>query len=182
MKELALHIQDIAENSTRAGASLLEISILESSVNDTVTVLIEDNGCGMDDETMKKALDPFYTTKTVRRVGIGLSLFKQAAIQAAGSFEIDSKPGQGTSVRAIFQRSHVDRQPVGDMAGALVTLIMSNETMDIVYRHHIDDDKFVFDTRVIRMTLEDVSICEPAVLQFIRELVCDRQNLDDEIE
>lgn len=180
MKELALHIQDIAENSIRAGASLLEIVIRENTEQNRLTIVIQDNGCGMDENTIQKALDPFFTTKTVRRVGMGLSLFKQAAEQAGGRFTIESAPGKGTRVEAEFVLDHVDRQPVGDMAGAIVTLLMTDETIDILYQHEIDDDDFTLDTRVIRETLEDVSVCEPPVLQFVRDLINDRENLSED--
>jgi len=178
MRELALHIQDIAENSIRAGATLLEIGIIEDKIKDQLIVTIDDNGCGMDAETLKNALDPFYTTKTVRRVGMGLSLFKQAAQRADGDFVIESIPGKGTKVRTMFRLSHVDRQPLGDMAATIVSLLMSNPDIEIVYSHRKNDDDYLFDTKLIRDTLEGVSICEPAVLQFIRDLISERQNLE----
>jgi len=178
VKEIALHIQDIAENSIRAGATQLRIHIVEDTERDVLSVHIADNGCGMDEMMLKKALDPFFTTKNVRRVGMGLSLFRQAALRADGSFSIESAPGKGTSLTAEFRHSHFDRQPLGDMAGAIVVLLMSDPELDIDYRHRIDEDEFVFDTKVIRSTLEDVTISEPAVLQFIRELISDRQNLE----
>lgn len=180
MKELALHIQDIAENSIRAGASLIEILIRENTELNRLTIVLQDNGCGMDEETLQKAVNPFYTTKTVRRVGMGLSMFKQAAEQAGGRFMIQSAPDKGTRVEAEFVLDNVDRQPLGDMAGAIVTLLMTDENIDILYRHTINDDDFTLDTRVIRKTLEDVSVCEPQVLQFIRGLVIDRESLSEE--
>jgi anti-sigma regulatory factor (Ser/Thr protein kinase) len=180
MKELALHIQDIAENSIRAGASLLEIVIQENTEQNLLTIVLQDNGCGMDEHTVQKALDPFYTTKTVRRVGMGLSLFKQAAEQTGGRFMIESSPGKGTKVEAEFVLDHMDRQPLGDMAGVIVTLLITEENMDILYQHGINDDVFTLDTRVIRETLEDVSICEPPVLQFVRDLINDRKNIIEE--
>lgn len=180
MKELALHIQDIAENSIRAGASLIEIHIRENPELNRMTITLQDNGCGMDEETVQKAVNPFYTTKTVRRVGMGLSMFKQAAEQAGGRFMIESSPGKGTRVEAEFVLNHVDRQPLGDMAGAVVALLMTDENIDILYRHSMNGDDFILDTRVIRETLEDVSVCEPQVLQFIRGLIIDRENLSED--
>lgn len=178
MKEIALHIQDIAENSVRAGATCVKIGIVEDTRHDILTVHIEDDGCGMDEQTLERALNPFFTTKTVRRVGMGLSMFRQAAMLADGDFSIRSAPGEGTSLTAKFKHSHVDRQPVGDMAATIVALLMSNPELDIVYTHRVDDDEFIFDTTLIRSTLEEVTICDPAVLQFIRELISDRQNLE----
>ena len=178
MKELALHIQDIAENSVRAGATLIKIDVIEDKQQDMLTVTILDDGCGMDDETLRKALDPFYTTKTVRRVGMGLSLFKQAACQTEGQFLIESSPGKGTSLEVVFKLSHVDRQPLGDMASTIIALLMGNSDIEIIYRHIKNNDEFLFDTKLIRSTLEGVSICEPAVLQFVRDLISERQNLE----
>lgn len=178
MKEIALHIQDIAENSVRANASLIEITIDENRETDLFSVLIRDNGAGMDRDTMQRALDPFYTTKTVRKVGMGLSLFKQAAEQADGSFKLESEPGVGTTVTVTFKHSHFDRQPLGDMSSTIIAVLMGNPEIDIMYRHNIDNDEFLLDTQLIRETLEDISICEPSVLQFVRDLVLERQNLE----
>ncbi len=177
MKELSLHIQDIAENSIRAGAECIEITILEMPERDRMEITITDDGEGMGTEMIKQVLDPFFTTKTVRRVGMGLSIFKQAAEQAGGDFEILSTPGKGTRVTASFQMTHIDRQPLGDLAATIVSLLLSNQEIDIVFRHDISEDLFIFDTRVIKCTLDGVSISEPEVLHFIRQVIQERQNL-----
>ncbi len=124
MIELALHILDIAENSTRAHASFIEITIVEDLTADVFSFEIRDNGSGMDQETLRKAMDPFYTTKKVRKIGLGLPMLAQAAERAGGRFEIESAPGVGTRVYARFRHSHIDRQPLGDIPGVITALIL----------------------------------------------------------
>src|SRR5512142_3272074 len=116
MEDLSLHILDIAENAINAGATAITIDIEENSAEDTLTIEITDNGCGMDADTLKHALDPFYTTRTTRRVGLGLPMLQEAATAANGFVDLRSVPGFGTAVRATFQSSHIDRKPLGDIA------------------------------------------------------------------
>jgi anti-sigma regulatory factor (Ser/Thr protein kinase) len=177
MKELALHILDIAENSLRAGASLVEISIVEDSVSDRLTVSIVDDGHGMDAETISRALDPFFTTKNVRKVGIGLSLFREAARRAGGDLHIHSEHGKGTSVTAEFVRSHIDRQPLGDMSSTVTAMLLQNPAFEMVFCHVIDGNEFRFDTRELRAVLDDVPLTDPEVLQFIIGLIRERRQL-----
>ncbi|MBN1354899.1 ATP-binding protein [bacterium] len=178
MKELSLHILDIIENSTRAGAKNVEIVIEESRKEDYLVIEIIDDGCGMDDQTLTKVLNPFFTTKDVRRVGIGLSMFRQAALRAGGDLTVRSAPSKGTHVTARFKYAHIDRQPMGDMASTITTVLISNPDLEIVYRHAVDGDQFVFDTRVVRSVLGDVTISSPDVARFICDIIRARQNLD----
>ncbi len=179
MKELSLHILDIVENSIRAEATMIEISVMESRSSDELRITITDNGKGMDAETVKRALDPFFSTKTVRRIGIGLPLFRQAAENAGGSMTVISEPGKGTEVSATFQLSHIDRQPLGDMGSTIAAILMENPSADIVYQHTIDGDTYIFDTRPLRATLQDVPLSEPEVIRFITEMIRERQTLDE---
>jgi len=172
-----LHILDIAENSLRAGATLIEIGIMEDRAADRLTITIADDGCGMDQETQAKALDPFFTTKTVRKVGMGLSLFRQAARRAGGELHVRSAQGEGTTVTAEFVRSHIDRQPLGDMASTISAVVLQNLSVDVVFSHTIDEGKFRFDTREIRMVLDDVPLSDPEVLRFIADLIRERRQL-----
>lgn len=169
MLELSLHILDIVENSTRAGAGLVRISIDEDLAADRFWIEITDNGPGMDEETRKKAVDPFYTTRTVRRVGLGLPLFRQAAQAANGSFSIRCGAGGGTTVSAEFQWSHIDRQPLGDMASTLGTLIAGNPGIDFVYTHRKNGATYTIDTRDLRKEIGDVPLDHPEVLRIIGE-------------
>jgi K+-sensing histidine kinase KdpD len=169
MLELALHVLDIAENSSRAQASLIEITIVEDLVRDIFSLEIKDNGQGMDAQTMEKALDPFYTTKKVRRIGLGLPMLKQAANTAQGRFSLQSQVGKGTVVHAEFKHSHIDRQPLGDIAGVITMLILGNPDIDIIYTHRKDGNTYILDTRELREGLGDVPLNNMEVLNLIRD-------------
>jgi anti-sigma regulatory factor (Ser/Thr protein kinase) len=146
MEELSLHILDIAENSIAAGAGRVEIRVREDRQADRLWIEIADDGRGMSETARKTATDPFYTTRTTRRVGLGLALLEQAAQAACGELQLESRPGAGTRVTAVFQRSHVDRQPLGDMAGTLLTLVVGNPQVEFVYSHEVDGSEVTFDT------------------------------------
>ena len=169
MIELALHILDIAENSTRAQADLVEIPIVEDLKEDILVMEIRDNGCGMDEDTLKRVMDPFYTTKKVRRVGLGLPMLAQAARSTGGSFEIESQIGKGTRVSARFRHSHIDRQPLGDVPGAVSALILGNPDVDFLYTHQKHGKIYVLDTREIRRELDGVPLNHFEVISAIRE-------------
>lgn len=168
MLELSMHILDIAENSIRAAATLVEIIISEDTVGDTITIEIIDDGKGMNPDSADKALDPFFTTKSVRRVGLGLPLFAQAAETAGGSLTVTTKEGKGTQVLARFGRSHIDRQPLGSMEDTMTALIAGNADRDFLYRHRKDGREFVLDTRDMRKELDGVPLNNARVLQFIK--------------
>jgi anti-sigma regulatory factor (Ser/Thr protein kinase) len=168
MLELAAHILDIAENSVRAGAKLIKIDIEEDTAKDFLSIKIIDDGQGMQKEEIKKVLDPFYTTKTVRRVGLGLPLLADAAQRSGGSLQIKSEKDKGTTVKATFGLSHVDRQPMGDIIGTLIVLIAGNSAVDFLYRHKHNNKQFKMDTREIRKEISDVPINHPEILKYIR--------------
>ena len=146
MEDLSLHILDVVENSIEANASKIEIKIIEKEKKDLLVVEIKDNGRGMNKETINKVLDPFYTTRTTRRVGMGLSLLAQASKESNGSFEINSEIGIGTNVKATFQYSHIDRKPIGDMKNTLITLMISHPEINFVYEHQDDEENFTLDS------------------------------------
>lgn len=135
MEDLSLHILDVVENAIAAKASQIEVSIIEEIEKDRLTIEIKDDGIGMDEEVRQKATDPFFTTRTSRRVGLGLSFLAQATEEAGGTLEIISKPGDGTTVRAIFQYGHIDRKPLGNMMETILTIIVGNPEVDFHYRH-----------------------------------------------
>jgi hypothetical protein len=169
MIELSLHILDISENAVRAEAETVAITLVEDSENDCLTVEIRDNGNGMDEAELARVLDPFYTTKKVRRIGLGLPMLAQAAESAGGHFEIKSKPSEGTVVRVAFQLSHLDRQPLGDLPGALTTLIVGNPDLHLVYRHCRGEQEYILDTDFIKRELDGLPINHIEVLKFIRQ-------------
>jgi K+-sensing histidine kinase KdpD len=149
MEDLSLHILDVVENSIEADASKIEIKIMEKKNKDLLTVEIKDNGRGMNKETVNKVLDPFYTTRTTRRVGMGLSLLAQATRDSNGDFEINSKVGRGTEVKATFQYSHIDRKPIGDMKNTLITLMVSYPEINFIYEHQDEGGNYILDSKEI---------------------------------
>ncbi len=162
---------DLVQNSIKAGASCVKIGITESEASDKLTISIEDDGCGMDEEFLMRVTDPFTTTRTTRPVGMGIPLFKMAAEMAGGSFSISSKKGEGTCLRADFQLSHIDRPPLGDMAGTIAAIIQSTPEMKLVYELKTDEGDFTFKTEELKDVLGDVSLSEPEVVEWIREYV-----------
>ena len=135
MEDLSLHVLDIAENGIRASAKRIEITIAEDEENDLLTIEIKDDGQGMDEETAKRALDPFFTTRTTRRIGLGLSLFAQSARESGGDIELNSLSGKGTKVKATFQYRHPDRKPLGDMNETMLTLITGSPDIHFICEH-----------------------------------------------
>jgi K+-sensing histidine kinase KdpD len=150
MEDLSLHILDVVENSIEAAASKIEIRITEVKSRDLLVIEIKDNGRGMSEETLSKVLDPFYTTRTTRRVGMGLSLLSQAAKESNGSFEISSVIGEGTEVKASFQYSHIDRKPMGDIKSTLISLMISYPEINIIFVHQDDDGTDTLDSNQLQ--------------------------------
>lgn len=177
MTELALHILDIAQNSIVAKASIIEIIINEDIENDLLTIKIVDNGNGMSEDKVKIATDPYFTSRTTRKVGMGLPLFKQATEDCNGTFILSSKIGTGTKVMATMQYSHIDRQPLGDLAGTIALLASSNPGIDFIYKHITNFGTYSFNTKEVKRELQDISITNPKVVKFIREMI--QENLEE---
>jgi anti-sigma regulatory factor (Ser/Thr protein kinase) len=171
LRELALHILDIAENSISAGADQIKISVNENYQDDLLSITIEDNGNGMDAETLHRITDPFITSRTTRQVGLGIPFFKAAAEACEGTFKIESEEGIGTTVEAVFKHNHIDRMPLGDITGTLQTLIIGTPEVNWVFEYSVDQNHFAFDDQPIKETLDGVSLSEPAVMKFIREII-----------
>lgn len=168
MEDLSLHILDIAENSVAAKADEIEIKIVEDEKKDLLALEIIDNGLGMDKQTIKRVLDPFFTTKSTRRFGLGLPLLSEAARAANGNLSIRSKKGKGTKIKAKFQYSHIDRKPLGDLGQTIITLVMGNPEIDIIYIHRKNSRKYYFDTRKIKNKLMDTPINSPEGMRILR--------------
>ena len=172
MKEISLNILDIAENSVKAKASLTEILISEEG--DRLTLTIKDDGCGMDEQTVRSVIDPFYTTRKTRSVGLGIPLLKLACEQTGGSLSIESSVNEsdhGTTVRAIFFKNHIDFIPLGDVTSSIVTLIQGHPDTDFLFRHTTDGGEVSLDTREIRAVLEDVPLDTYEVICWIRSSI-----------
>lgn len=169
MRELSLNVMDIAQNSISAGASLITIRVEEDRPADTLSISVEDNGKGMSPETVQKVIDPFYTTRTTRKVGLGLPLFREAAETAGGKMTIRSKEGVGTTVEASFELGNIDLPPLGDVPGSIVNLVQCNPELDFIFRVESDGETFCMDTREIREILQGVPLSSPEVALFLRE-------------
>jgi sensor histidine kinase regulating citrate/malate metabolism len=176
MEDMSLHILDIAENSINAGATSIEITIDENIKKDMLKLEIADNGSGMDAKSVENAVDPFYTTRTTRRVGLGLPFLDEAARAANGRLEIDSQVGVGTKVIATFQLSHIDRKPIGNMADTITTLIAGWPEVDITYRHRRDGHIASLSTKEIRRRVGEVSLNSGEVLSFVRQYLEQEEN------
>lgn len=146
LEDLAAHVLDIAENSVRAGATKVDVEVTENEYGDKMTFSVEDNGKGMSADFIAKVTDPFTTTRTTRRVGMGLPFLKQSAELCGGGLEIKSKVGKGTKTTASFALSSVDRPPMGDMPGTVMTLIMGSPKIHWIYKHKTNSGEFVIDT------------------------------------
>ena len=190
MKELSLNILDIAQNSIKANASLLEILLEET--NETLRITITDNGCGMTPEILARVTDPFCTTRTTRKVGMGLPLFKMEAEQTGGNLEISSKSiadypdSHGTKVSALFYKNHIDFTPLGDVISTVITIIQGScDKTELVYRHTFPETGLDvnLDTRILKETLgNEVPLSEPEVLQWITEFLKENYNTNHESE
>ena len=167
MRELSLNVLDIVQNSITAGASLITVQVEEDPSTDRLLIAIEDNGKGMTAEQVARVMDPFYTTRTTRKIGMGIPLFRMAAQMAGGDLSIESTPGIGTTVTTHYTLSHIDRMPLGDMVDTMVTLIRLNPDLDFVYRHRVADITFEMDTRSLREVLGDVPLNLPDVMDWI---------------
>ena len=178
MTELSLNILDIAQNSISAGASFVEITIKEDDKNDGLSISVKDNGKGMSEEFLKIVENPFVTTRETRKVGLGISFFKQAAEMTGGSLKIYSKLGVGTTIAAFFKKSHIDRQPLGDVSGTMTALCTLNPDIDFTLNYIVNENDFKFDTKEVREQLgEDVPLSNPSVAEFLNEYI--KENIDN---
>lgn len=166
MRELSLHLLDLAENAVTAGARRVAITVEESAAADRLTLRVADDGPGLPEEKLRRLEDPFVTTRTTRRVGLGLSLLAAAARRAGGGITVRSAPGAGTEVTAVFRLGHIDRAPLGDVAATIVALIAGYPAVDFVYRHRIEEREIALDTRELR-TSEGLDPADPALAEGI---------------
>ena len=171
MEDISLHILDIAENSINADATFIQINIIEKTDEDLFSVEIRDNGKGIPEDLIKKVGDPFYTTRTTRKVGLGLSLFAQAARDTGGNLEIQSVDGKGTNVTAVFRPSHIDMKPLGKISDTLMALIAGWSDIDFSFSYEKNGVYFSFDTRSLRSDLEGAPLNTPSVLVLIRDYI-----------
>ena len=176
MNELALHILDIAQNSIRANAALIEIAITEKPDNDLLQIEVKDDGKGMSPQQVEQAGDPFFTSRTKRKVGLGLPLLKHNAEQTEGNFQLQSEGNKGTQLLVNFGFHHIDRPVMGDIAGTLLILAANEKETEIRYVHETPKGQFEFDTREVKKELDGISLSTPAIRKFLNEMI--RENLE----
>ena len=170
MRDLSLHILDLVQNSVKAGASLVEVRIRDSAKDDVIAIEISDDGCGMDESLLRSVTSPFTTTRTTRKVGLGIPMFMANAEGSGGSFSIQSRVGEGTRVRGTFGRSHIDRPPMGDIQGTMLTLVLGTPKYpDYRMDYETDDTSFTFDTREMRRALDGLPLDLPEVVSWMRD-------------
>ena len=168
MNELSLHILDICQNSIKANSTLIEIIITEDTYHNLFEIIIKDNGCGMSDKTLSEVADPFFTTRTTRKIGLGVSLFKMAAEMTEGTFDIQSKVDIGTTVKAVFNHNHIDRAPLGLIEETICILVLNEANIDIYYKHSFNNQTFIFDTREVKKVLDGISFTNFDVIMWIK--------------
>lgn len=176
MKEIALHLLDIVQNSVKAKAAHVDIRFSLDG-NGKLTMTVQDDGCGMSPEFVERVRSPFVTTRTTRKVGLGIPLLMQNAMQSGGHVDIDSKLGEGTTITAVFLTDSIDCLPLGDLASTMATIIMgSPDAPEFSLRCDSPSGEMDFTTEQIRAVMDGVSLAEPAVVQWIQE------SLQEEIE
>lgn len=175
MQEISLNILDVVQNSITAKATLITIWVNQNINTGSLEITIKDNGLGMSTEQLHAVEDPFYTTRTTRKVGLGIPFFKMAATITGGEFHIQSKPMVGTSLYASFHTTHIDCMPLGDMISTIHTLVTTNETIDFLYTYEINNNSFTLDTREFREILGDIPFHTTEVSTFIKEYLTQNQ-------
>lgn len=171
MNTLTFHITDIASNSVRAGATRIMLDVVIEG--DNARIRIADNGCGMDAETVSRVSNPFYTTRTTRRIGLGIPFLIQNAEQTGGSVKIISQPGEGTEVTASFHTSHIDCPPWGDLAGTVAMLISGNPAINVCFTYRKGEHSFELSTKELQSIFEDIPLNHPKVILVIKEMLAE---------
>lgn len=177
MKDLSSHVMDIVQNSVRAEAGKIEIEIEEDLKKDFLTITIRDNGSGMDAETLKKVRDPFFTSRTVRKVGLGIPLLQQNAERTGGYVAIESQKGKGTEIKAVFVHAHLDRPPLGNISNTVVLLIVANPSIHFIYTHRTPKGEYRFDSVEVKEVLGDVPLNDPDIVHALEEMI--QENLHE---
>lgn len=176
MKEIALYALDIAQNSITANAARLDLTLSETP--EAITLTIADNGKGMSPELLARVSDPFTTTRTTRKMGLGLPLLRMAAEQTGGSLTIESTEGVGTTVTALFRPTHIDCPPVGDLGDTITLLIQGAPQLELHFTHTVDGSTFQLTTEELRAQLgPDLSLAEPEIILWLREYLREQETL-----
>lgn len=174
MKELSLNILDVAKNSVTAGATRIPITVDETP--EKLTIVISDNGCGMTPEFVARVTDPFTTTRTTRKVGLGLPLMKMEAQMSGGDLTIESEVGVGTTVTTWFDPRNIDMPPLGDLISSVITLIQGSPDIDFVFTHRKNGREYTLDTGEIRLIMGDISLAEPEILNWLTDFLKENES------
>lgn len=169
MRELTLHLLDITANSISALSQNISIEVVEDTLTDRLFMRVKDDGKGMDAEMVAKVIDPFVTSRTTRKVGLGIPMLKAAAEACNGWFKIESEPGKGTLVEVEFQRSHIDRMPLGDLPSTLLSLLIGSSQVHWIFRYQVDDREFLLDDAPIKKELDNLPLSDPLIISFLRD-------------
>lgn len=169
MRELALHLLDIAENSVSAKADTIQIVVEEDHAADRLRISVIDNGAGMSPEMVARVTDPFVTSRTTRKVGLGIPLLKAAAEACNGGLTIQSRLGEGTCVAVEFQQSHIDRMPLGNLASTMLTLVVGSPEVHWILRYTVDGRLFEFDDQPVKEAIEGLPLSDPEILGYLRD-------------
>lgn len=181
MNELSLYLLDIMQNSIKAKSTLVNLNIITNKDDNLLSIEIIDNGCGMSEETLEKALSPFYTTRTTRKVGLGLPLFKELALLCEGSFDISSKENVGTKLNATFKLNNIDLPPFGNWVDTFYLIVINDDDVDIKYTHKViengKEEEFIFDTVEVKEILDGMSIKDFSLVGWMKDYI--RNGLKD---
>ncbi len=177
MNDLSLHIIDIIQNSLSAGAFLIRLTVDENIKEDKLTIIIEDNGKGMTQEQVSKLTDPFFTSRTTRRVGMGIPLFKQSANQCGGDLKVESVLGKGTIITAWFRYSNIDCPPLGDVANAFILMLSANPDHHFILKYIYNGSEYIFDSEEVKEVLGDIPFNDASIIRVLTEMI--RENLID---
>jgi hypothetical protein len=171
LRELALHLLDIIENSISAQANNITVEIIEDTINDRLKMSVQDDGKGMDAEMVARVVDPFVTSRTTRKVGLGIPLFKEAAEACKGHLLLQSEVGKGTRMDVEFQRSHIDRAPLGNLTNTFLGVIIGTPQIHWVLKYQVNSEVFIFDDQPIKAELQDIPLSDPEVIKFVRNML-----------
>lgn len=174
MRELALHVLDLVQNSVEAGAGTITLEIVEDTTADRLVIRVTDNGRGMDQDMQRRVRDPFVTTRTTRRVGLGLPLIDMSTRHCGGYLRIQSEPGQGTVIEASYVHSHIDRPPLGNMVETIKSIMVANSDLDFCYSHTVNHRVFSLSLGEIREQLGGIPLTHPDVLVWVHEFLTEQ--------
>lgn len=171
MQEIAMTILDIVQNAIRAKATLIRIHIIDSFQNNKIHIEISDNGCGMSQEMLEKVINPFFTTRTTRSIGLGIPMFKESVEATGGTFSIHSQEGLGTTIIGVYTKDHLDTPPMGNLVETMITLIQYDEHIRYVFKYQENDFEFDLDTLEIQDILDDVPINQPEIILWLKDYI-----------